>query len=127
MFRTILPVCSALIPFILAGCGGGDVKVTVPFKSNLEYPLMVRVVTVPENCVGDAKAYAEFLEKKAPATGATATCLAISGEDMNHSALKTPVLVKIDADQVAKLKGGAKLMLVMDGKNKQHPMEYKFE
>jgi hypothetical protein len=111
----------------LAGCGGGDVKVTVPFGANIEYPLSGMVVTVPENCVGNPKAYAEFLEKKAPATGPTVTALALSCEDPNHMAVKPPYLIKLDADQVKKLKAGAKLMVVMDGKNKQYPTGVSFE
>ena len=111
----------------VSGCGGG-VRVTVPFASNVEYPLKATVVTVTPDVANDPKLYPEYAKtRKAGDPAATVTCLAIDYEDMNHTPGKGPYLVKLDDAQVKNLKSGAKLMLVMDGKNRQHPMVYSFE
>ena len=130
MLTSVPRITQSLIAAVLVGlCGcGNEVRVTVPFKSNVEYPLKATVVKVPPAVVKDSKKYPDYvLSKKDGDPAATVTCLAIDYKDTNHQVGNGPYLVKLDGSQVTRLKAGAKLMLVMDGKNQKYPMAYSIE
>lgn len=126
-FRRIALALFALGLIGLCGCGM-DVRVSIPIKSNVEHPIRAKVVKVPPGVAKNFKLYPDYaLAKQGEDPAATINCLAIDYLDVNRQPGNGPYLVKLDAPQVKRLTEGARLVLVLDGKNTKIPMSYSFE
>ena len=100
--------------------------VTVPIKSNVEYPHRATMLKVPPAVVKNSKRYPEYAEPKKD-DDPTVTCLAIECQDVNRQPGNGPYPVKLDGTRLKGRTEGANLTLMMDGKDRKIPLLYSIE